>query len=240
MQLKELLDLGHIHPSVSLWGMPVIFIQKKDGSWRLCIEYRQLNKEMIKNEYPLSRIDDLFDQMKGATVFSKINLQSWYHKLWIKEDDVPKTTFKTIFDHYEFVVLPFGLTNAPGVFTSLINEVFCKSLDKFIQVFIDDILIYSQMTEENDKHLRLVLQCLRENELYGKLSKCSFYQSKIHYLGNFISSEGIVMDPTKVEAIMEWTMPTNVPKVRNFMGLAGYYRQFIEGFSKIANLITEL
>jgi hypothetical protein len=160
MQLKELLDLGLIHPSVSLWGAPVILIRKKDGSWRLCIDYRQLNKATIKNQYPLPRIDDLFDQMKGETMFSKIDLRSGYHQLRIKEDDVPKTAFKTRFGHYEFTVLPFGLTNAPGVFMSLMNGVFCEYLYKFVQVFIDDILIYSQTTEEHDEHFRLVLQCL--------------------------------------------------------------------------------
>jgi hypothetical protein len=189
MQLKELLDLGLICPSVSPWGAPVIF-RKKDRSWRLCIDYRQLNKATIKNQYPLPRIDDLFDQMKGATVFSKIDLRSGYHQLRIKEDDVPKTAFKTRFGHYEFTVLPFGLTNAPGVFMSLMNGVFREYLDKFVQVFIDGILIYSQTTEEHDEHLRLVLQCLREHKLYGKLSKCSFYQLKIHYLGHVISGEG--------------------------------------------------
>jgi hypothetical protein len=240
MQLKELLDLGLIRPSVSPWGAPVIFIRKKDGSWRLCIDYRQLNKATIKNQYPLPRIDDLFDQMKGATVFSKIDLRSGYHQLRIKEDDVPKTAFKMRFGHYEFTVLPFGLTNAPGVFMSLMNGVFREYLDKFVQVFIDDILIYSRTTEEHDEHLRLVLQCLREHKLYGKLSKCSFYQSRIHYLGHVISGEGIVVDPAKVEAIMEWPAPTNVMEVRSFMGLAGYYRRFVEGFSKIANPITEL
>jgi hypothetical protein len=178
MQLKELLDLGLIRPSVSPWGAPVIFIRKKDGSWRLCIDYHQLNKATIKNQYPLPRIDDLFDQMKGTTVFSKIDLRSGYHQLQIKEEDIPKTTFKMRFGHYEFIVLPFGLTNAPGVFMSLMNGVFHEYLDKFVQVFIDDILIYSRMMEEHDEHLRLVLQCLRENKLYGKLSKCSFYQSK--------------------------------------------------------------
>jgi hypothetical protein len=240
MQLKELLDLGLIRPSVSPWGAPVIFIRKKDGSWRLCIDYRQLNKATIKNQYPLPRIDDLFDQMKGATVFSKIDLQSGYHQLRIKEDDIPKTAFKMRFGHYEFTVLPFGLTNAPGIFMSLMNGVFCEYLDKFVQVFIDDILIYSRTTEEHDEHLRLVLQCLREHKLYGKLSKCSFYQSRIHYLGHVISGEGIVVDPAKVEAIMEWPAPMNVTEVRSFMGLAGYYRRFVEGFSKIANPITEL
>ena len=155
--VKELLDLGLIRPSVSPWGAPVIFIRKKDGSWRLCIDYRQLNKATIKNQYPLPRIDDLFDQMKGATVFSKIDLRSGYHQLRIKEDDIPKTAFKTRFGHYEFTVLPFGLTNAPGVFMSLMNGVFREYLDKFVQVFIDNILTYSRTMEEHDKHLCLVL-----------------------------------------------------------------------------------
>jgi hypothetical protein len=178
--------------------------------------------------------------MKGAMMFSKIDLRSGYHQLRIKEDDIPKTTFKTRFGHYEFIVLPFGLTKCPRGIYEFDEWVFCKYLDKFIQVFIDDILIYSRMMEEHDEHLRLVLQCLRENKLYGKLSKCSFYQSKIHYLGHVISDEGITVDPTKVEAIMEWPAPTNVPEVRSFMGLAGYYRWFVEGFSKIENPITEL
>jgi hypothetical protein len=144
------------------------------------------------------------------------------------------------FGHYDFTVLPFTLTNAPGVFMSLMNGVIHKYLEKFIQVFIDDILIYSRTMEEHDAHLHLVLQCLRENKLYGKLSKCSFYQLKIHYLGHVISNEGIAVDPTKVEDIMEWPAPTNVPKVCSFMGLARYYRWFIKGFSRIENPIMEL
>jgi hypothetical protein len=146
----------------------------KKGSWRLCIDYRQLNKATIKNQYPLPRIDDLFDQMKGVTLFSKINLRSGYHQLRIREDDIHKTTFQMRFGHYEFTILPFRLTNAPGVFMILMNGVFHEYLDKFIQVFIDNILIYSWMMEEHEENLRLVLQCLRENKLYGKLSKCSF------------------------------------------------------------------
>jgi len=240
VQLQELLDLGMIRPSISPWGAPVIFVKKKDGSLRLCIDYRQLNQVTIRNQYPLPRIDDLFDQMKGATVFSKIDLRSGYHQLRVKDEDIPKTAFRTRFGHYEFVVVPFGLTNAPGVFMSLMNSVFRKYLDKFVQVFLDDILIYSRTHEEHEEHLRLVLQCLRENKLYAKMSKCSFFQSKIHYLGHIISSEGIAVDPAKIEAISEWPAPSNVHEVRSFMGMAGYYRRFVEGFSKIANPITSL
>jgi hypothetical protein len=160
IQLKELLELGLIRPSVSSWGALVIFIQNKDGLWRLCIDYHQLNKATIKNQYPLLRIDDLFDQMKATTMFSKIDLRSGYHQLWIKEDDIPKTTFKMRFGNYEFTILPFGLTNAPRLFMSLMNGFFREYLYKFVQVFIDDILIYSQTTEAHDEHLRLALQCL--------------------------------------------------------------------------------
>jgi hypothetical protein len=155
MQLKELLDLGLIRPSVSPWGVPVIFVKKKDGSLRLCIDYRDLNRATVKNRYPMPRIDDLFDQMKGAAVFSKIDLRSGYHQLRIKEGDIPKkkTTFRTRFGHYEFVVVPFGLTNAPTVFMSLMNDVFRKYLDRFVQVFLDDILIYSKNEREHEEHL---------------------------------------------------------------------------------------
>jgi hypothetical protein len=161
--------------------------------------------------------------MKGATVFSKIDLRLRYHQLRIKEDDVPKNAFKMRFGHYEFTVLPFGLTNAPGVFMSFTNRVFREYLDKFVQVFIDDILIYSLLMEEHDEHLRLVLQCLREHKLYGKLTKFSFYQARIHYLGHVISDEGITMDLAKVEAIMEWPTRMNVLEVHSFMVLVGYY-----------------
>jgi hypothetical protein len=170
----------------------------------------------------LSRIDDLFNQMKGAMVFSKINFRSRYHQLHI-EDDVPNIAFRMRFGHYEFTVLPFGLTNTLGVFMSLMNGLFHEYLDKSVQVFIDDILIYSRMKEEHDEHFHLVLEYLQEKKLYGKLFKFSFYQSKIHYLGNVISSEGIVMDLVKVKDIMEWILLKNISELCRFMGLVGYY-----------------
>jgi hypothetical protein len=153
MQLKELLDLGLIRPNVSPWGAPVIFVKKKDGSLRLCIDYNDLNCATMKNRYPMPRIDNLFDQMKGAAVFSKIDLRSGYHQLRIKEGDIPKTAFRTRFGHYEFIVVPFGLTNAPAVFMNLMNDVFRKYLDRFVQVFLDDILIYSKNEREHEEHL---------------------------------------------------------------------------------------
>jgi hypothetical protein len=187
MQLEELLKKGYICPSVSPWGAPVLFVKKKDGMLRLCIDFRKLNKVTVKNKYPLPRIDDLFDQLRGAQIFSKIDLRYGYHQVRIKEEDINKTTFRMRYGHYEFTVVPFGLSNAPVVFMCLMNGVFINYLDKFVIVFLDDILIYSKFEEEHEKHLRMVLQVLREHQLYAKLSKCSFYQGQIHYLGHIIS-----------------------------------------------------
>ena len=170
-----MLDKGFIRPSTSPWGAPVLFVKKKDGTLRLCIDYRQLNKVTIKNKYPLPRIDDLFDQLQGAEYFSEIDLQSGYHQLRIKKEDTLKTAFRTRYGHYEFLVLPFGLTNAPAAFMDLMNRVFKPYLDRFVIVFIDDILIYSKSQAEHEEHLKIVLQLLRENQLYAKLSKCGFW-----------------------------------------------------------------
>jgi hypothetical protein len=173
-------------------------------------------------------------------IFSKIDLRSGYHQVRIKEEDINKTTFRTRYGHYDFIVVPFGLSNAPAVFMCLMNGIFREYLDKFVIVFLDDILIYSKSEEEHEQHLRMVLQVLREHQLYAKLSKCSFYQKEIHYLGHIISENGIVVDPEKIEAIIKWSVPKKVTEVRSFMALAGYYRRFIEGFSKISHPITSL
>jgi len=191
----------------------VLFVKKKDGSLRLCIDYRQLNKLTIKNKYPLPRIDDLFDQLKGAGMFSKIDLRSGYHQLRIKEEDIAKTAFRTRYGHYEFLVMPFGLTNAPAVFMDLMNRVFHSYLDQFMVVFIDDILVYSRDRVEHDKHLRIVLQTLRDKQLYAKLSKCEFWLEEVSFLGHVVSSEGIRVDPKKIEAIVDWRPPRNVTEV---------------------------
>jgi hypothetical protein len=189
-----LLDKGSIWRSNSPWGAPVLFVKKKDGTLRLCIDYRQLNKVTVKNKYPLPRIDDLFDQLKGAKVFSKIDLRSIYHQLRIKEQDILKTTFKTRYGHYEFLVMHFGLTNAPAVFMDLMNRMFWLYLDKYVVVFIYNILVYSNSYLEHEQHLRVVLQTLRENRLYAKLDKCEFWLKKVVFLGHVISAEGIFVD----------------------------------------------
>ncbi|KAI3448707.1 hypothetical protein Pfo_005372 [Paulownia fortunei] len=232
VQLQELLDKGFIRPSYSPWGAPVLFVKKKDGTLRLCIDYRELNKITVKNKYPLPRIDDLFDQLQGASVFSKIDLRSGYHQLKIKEEDIPKTAFRTRYGHYEFLVMPFGLTNAPAAFMDLMNRVFKQYLDKFVIVFIDDILIYSRDKEEHKEHLKIVLQVLKEKQLYAKFKKCEFWLEQVVFLGHVVSKDGISVDPSKVEAVIKWPTPTNVSEVRSFLGLAGYYRRFVQGFQR--------
>ncbi|KAL0551996.1 hypothetical protein IC582_011089 [Cucumis melo] len=240
VQLQELLDKGFIRPSVSPWGAPVLFVKKKDGSMRLCIDYRELNKVTVKNRYPLPRIDDLFDQLQGATVFSKIDLRSGYHQLRIKDEDVPKTAFRSRYGHYEFIVMSFGLTNASAVFMDLMNRVFREFLDTFVIVFIDDILIYSKTEAEHEEHLRMVLQTLRDNKLYAKFSKCEFWLKQVSFLGHVVSKAGVSVDPAKIEAVTGWTRPSTVSEVRSFLGLAGYYRRFVENFSRIATPLTQL
>ena len=173
-QLEELQRIGFIRPSSSPWGAPVLFVKKKDGSMRLCVDYRALNEVTIKNKYPLPRIDDLFDQLKGARYFSKIDLRSGYFQLKIRESDIPKTAFVTRYGQFEFTVMSFGLTNAPAYFMNLMNKVFMDELDKFVVVFIDDILIYSKSIQEHEQHLRVVLEKLRMHRLYAKSSKCEF------------------------------------------------------------------
>ncbi|GJR17394.1 putative reverse transcriptase domain-containing protein [Tanacetum coccineum] len=222
-QLKELSDKGFIRPSSSPWGAPVLFVKKKDGSFRMCIDYRELNKLTVKNRYPLPRIDDLFDQLQGSSVYSKIDLRSGYHQLRVREEDIPKTAFRTRYGHYEFQVMPFGLTNAPAVFMDLMNRVCKPYLDKFVIVFIDDILIYSKNKQEHEEHLKLILELLKKEELYAKFSKCEFWIPKVQFLGHVIDSEGIHVDPAKIESIKDWTSPKSPTEIRQFLGLAGYY-----------------
>ncbi|GJT60952.1 reverse transcriptase domain-containing protein [Tanacetum coccineum] len=239
-QLKELQDKGFIRPSSSPWGSPVLFVKKKDGSFRMCIDYRELNKLTVKNRYPLPRINDLFDQLQGSQFFSKIDLRSGYHQLRVHEDDIPKTAFRTRYGHFEFTVMPFGLTNVPAVFMDLRNRVCRPYFDKFVIVFIDDILIYSKTQEEHVEHLRLVLGLLKKEKLYAKLSKCELWLREMQFLGHVINGDGIHVDPSKIEAIKNWKAPRTPTEVCSFLRLARYYRRFIENFSKIAKSLTIL
>jgi hypothetical protein len=215
-------------------------MEKKDGTQRMCVDYRSLNEVTIKNKYPLSRIEDLFDQMKGASVFSKIDLRSGYHQLKIRESDIPKTAFHTRYGLYEYIVMSFGLTNTPAYFMYLMNEVFMEYLDNFVVVFIDDILIFSKTEEEHEKHLKMVLEKLRSNQLYAKFSKCEFWLTEVAFLGLVISTGGDSVDPSKVKDVLNWMPPTNASEIQSFLGLAGYYHRFIKDFSKIAKPVTRL
>jgi hypothetical protein len=223
-QLTELQEVRYIYPSFSPWGAPVLFVQKKDGSQSMCVDYRSFNDVTIKNKYPLPCLKDLFDQMRGVRVFSKIDLRLGYHQMKIRPSDIPKTAFSTRYGLYEFIVMLFGLTNAPAYFMNLMNKVFMEYLEKFVVVFIDDIHIYSKNDSDHEEHLRLVLQKLRGNQLYAKYSKCDFWLDEVPFLGHIISNGGISVDPTKVREIVGWKIPSSVIEIWSFLGLAGYYR----------------
>jgi hypothetical protein len=204
------------------------------------VDYRPLNAVTIKNKYPLPRIDILFDQLARAKVFSKIDLRSGYHQIKLKPSNIPKTAFSTRYGLYEYPVMSFGLTNAPAYFKYLMNSVFMPELDKFVIVFIDDILIYSKNLEDHARYLHIILQRLREHYLYAKFSKCEFWLDTVKFLGHTISNDGISIDSSKVQKVMDWKPPTSVHQIRSFLGLAGYYHRFIPDFYKIAKPMTEL
>ncbi|WVZ50990.1 hypothetical protein U9M48_002186 [Paspalum notatum var. saurae] len=213
-QLQEQLDKGFIRPSSSPWGCPALFVEKKDqGGKRLCVDYRPLNAVTIKNKYPLPHIDILFDQLAGAKVFSKIDLRSGYYQIKIREEDIPKTAFSTRYGLYEYLVMSFGLTNAPGFFMYMMNSLFMNELDKFVVVFIDDILVYSKNEEEHKDHLRTVLTRLREHQLYAKFSKCAFWLREVSFLGHILSEKGVAVDPSKVEDVPNWKQPETRTKL---------------------------
>ncbi|RVW27175.1 Retrovirus-related Pol polyprotein from transposon 17.6 [Vitis vinifera] len=238
-QLKELLDAGFIQPSKAPYGAPVLFQKKHDGSLRMCIDYRALNKVTVKNKYPIPLIADLFDQLGRARYFTKLDLRSGYYQVRIAEGDEPKTTCVTRYGSYEFLVMPFGLTNAPATFCTLMNKIFHPYLDKFVVVYLDDIVIYSNTLKEHE-HLRKVFKILRQNELYVKKEKCSFAKEEVSFLGHRIRDGKLMMDNSKVKAIQEWDPPTKVPQLRSFLGLVNYYRRFIKGYSARAAPLTDL
>jgi hypothetical protein len=213
IQLKDLLDRGFIRPSSSHWGCPALFVSMKDKCLHLCVDYRPLNIVTIKNKYPLPRIDILFDQLAGAQVFSKIDLHSDYHQIKIHDEDILNTAFSMRYELYEYLVMSFGLTNAPTHFMYLMNSVFIPELNKFVFVFIDDILVYSKSTEEHEEHSRVVLQQPWDHQLYAKFSKCEFWINEVPFLGDMISLEGNIVDPSKVRDILDWEPPKCVHKV---------------------------
>ena len=239
-QVKDLLAQGFIRPSASPYGAPILFVPKKDGRWRMCIDYRALNKQTVKDQFPLPRIDSLLERLGQAKVFTKLDLASGYHQIAMEESSIQKTAFRTNRGHFEFIVMPFGLCNAPGTFQRLMNKVFADNLGRYIAVYLDDILIFSRNLEEHWTHLRWALGRLRDAKLYGRLHKCEFLKDQVDYLGFEVSPGGIQASPEKVRAIIEWPRPKGVHDVRSFLGLASYYRRFVRGFSEMARPLTAL
>ena len=239
-QLRSLLDNKLIRPSCSPYGSPVLFVKKKSGELRMCIDFRALNNITIKNKYPLPRVDDLLDQLSTARYFTKLDLTSGYWQVRIRENVIPKTAFRTRYGHYEFMVMPFGLTNAPATFQYLMNSIFQDFLDDFVIVYLDDIMIYSKTYEDHLIHLEKVFTKLQENKLYAKLRKCEFAKQEVQYLGHIVSENSIKPEEDKIKAIKDWKQPQNQKDVMSFLGLANFYRKFIDNFSKRSIALTKL
>jgi transposase InsO family protein len=231
---------GWIRPSTSPAGAPVLFVPKKDGGLRLCVDYRGLNKITRKNRYPLPLISETLDRLSGAKIFTKLDLKDAYHRIRIREGDEWKTAFRTRYGHFEYLVMPFGLTNAPATFQSYINQALSGLVDIFCVVYLDDILIYSQTREEHTLHVRRVLERLKKWSLYANPKKCVFYTDRVEFLGFIVSREGVAMDPSRVSAISEWPIPKSYHDVQVFLGFANFYRRFIENYSKLAGPLTSL
>jgi hypothetical protein len=239
-ELDDQLDKGFIRPSQSPWAAPVLFAKKKDGSLRLCIDYRGLNSVTVKNRYPPPRTDELFDRLQGATVFSKLDLTNGYYQIRVKQGDIPKTAFRTRYGNFEYLVMPFGLTNAPATFQATMNDIFKSLLDQFVVVYLDDILVFSKNEDEHVEHLSEVLTVLAKNKFQVKLSKCQFLCDSIVFLGHIVSAQGIHVDPEKTIAIENWPAPTNLRQLQSFLGLVGYYRKFINNFAGICRCLFNL
>ena len=239
-QLQDLIEHEFIQPSTSPYGAPILFVKKKDGSLRMCVDYRMLNKITIKNKHPLPRIDELLDQLTGARYFTKLDLRSGYYQVPIAPGDIPKTAFRTRYGHFEFRVMPFGLTNAPATFQAMMNHVLAPYVDKFVANLLDDILIYSKTLEEHLEHLRLVLGKLREFKLYVKLAKCEFAKPEVEFLGFVVGRDGLKASPLKLDAVRDWPEPTTVKQIRSFIGFCNFYRRFVKDYAHIAAPLVEL
>ncbi|KAJ9530390.1 hypothetical protein QJQ45_000755 [Haematococcus lacustris] len=239
-QIKDYLAKGVIEPSSSPYAAPILFVQKKSGELRMCIDYRQLNKLTLRDQYPLPRIDDLFDRLSGCSVFSSLDLQAGYHQIRITPEDVPKTAFRTPEGHFQFKVLSFGLTNAPATFQRVMNDAFAPVLGKCALVYLDDILVMSKSLPDHMQHLRLVFDLLRANKLYAKMSKCEFMQLTLKFLGHVISAGAMSVDLDKVRAIADWPLPSSLTQLQSFLGAANFVRKFVQGFSAISAPLTDL
>ena len=239
-KLEDFTKKGYIRPSTSPYGAPVVFAGKKDGGLRFCLDYRALNKYTIKNKYPLPRIDDLFSQLQGSKVFSKIDLRDGYYQIRMKPEDIHKTAFRTPRGHWEWVVMPMGLTNAPATFMAMMDDIFRPLLDKCALTYLDDTLVHSKDEDSHLQDLRKVFLLMRKHKLYAKKSKCEFNQSSVGFLGSVVSENGLEVDPHKIDAIKNWPVPKNIHELRSFLGLTNFYRRFVDKFSQIASPLTFL